>query len=251
MKSVHARSSHWQSATGLAMAMILASALFAPNPARADRRSYVWTYDYQTKPPGGIELEHYLSARTGDIDAVGQTAWEHRVELEVGLTNRWDVSIYQIFNQPPDGALRYDAFQLRTRYRIGEAGQYFADPLLYFEYRRAQDLTSPNKAEGKLILARDFQKLNVAINLIEEVAFAPGTEWETGYSAGMSFEPHPIVKIGAEAFGQLATEEDKAHYFGPTMSLARDGWFYTFGFGFGLNEHADDLRARAILGIDL
>lgn len=229
----------------------LLACLTAVSSARADRRSYVWTYEYQTKPPGGIELEHYMTARTADLDMVGTTSWEHRVELEIGLTNRWDVSIYQIFNQPPGGSFRYDSFQLRTRYRIGEAGQYPADPLLYLEYRRTQDLTSPNKVEGKLILARDFRKLNVAVNLIQEVKFAPGSEWETGYTAGVSVEPHPVVKFGAEVFGKLATDDEKAHYLGPTISLAREDWFYTVGLGLGLNDNSDDLRARAILGVDL
>ena len=225
--------------------------LLASSAARADRRSYVWTYEYQTKPPGGVELEHYMTAKTGDLDAKSMTSWEHRVELEIGLTDRWDFSIYQIFNQPPGGAFHYDSFQLRTRYRLGEAGQWFADPLLYFEYRRPQNLTSPNKAEGKLILARDFQKVNVAVNLIEQVKFAPGSEWETAYTAGVSVEPNPVLKLGAEAFGQLVTDEDEAHYLGPTISLAREGWFYSVGLGFGLNDHADDLQARAILGVDL
>jgi hypothetical protein len=231
--------------------LALAALLLATAPARADRRSYVWTYEYQTKPPGGVELEHYMTAKTGDLGVKSETAWEHRVELEIGLTDRWDFSIYQIFNQPAGGAFHYDSFQLRTRYRIGETGQYPADPLLYFEYRRPQDLTSPNKIEGKLILARDFQKLNIAANLIEEVKFAPGSEWETGYAAGVSFEPHPVAKIGAEAFGKLVTDGHEAHYFGPTVSVAREGWFYSVGLGFGLNEHADDLQARAILGVDL
>jgi hypothetical protein len=235
----------------ITLALILATFLFSAGTARADRRSYVWTYEYQTKPPGGVELEHYMTAKTGNLDVVGMTSWEHRVELEVGLTDRWDFSIYQIFNQAAGDAFHYDSFQLRTRYRLGEAGQYPADPLLYFEYRRPQDLTKPNKAEGKLIIARDFQKVNIAVNLIEEVKFAPGSEWETGYTAGISIEPHPIVKIGAEAFGKLATEGNEPHYFGPTVSLAREGWFYSVGLGFGLNDYAEDLQARAILGVDL
>ena len=227
--------------------MVVASSV----TAHADRRAYVWTYQYVTKPPGGVEFEHYLTAKISDLDVVGMTSWEHRFELEVGLTDHWDISIYQIFAQPPGGDLAYDAFQFRTRIRIGEAGQYPADPLLYFEYRRYQDLTRPNKLEGKLILARDLNRVNVAVNIIEEVKFAPGSEWETGYAAGVSFEPHPILKIGAEASGKLSVDGDEAHAFGPTVSLARDGWFYTFGLLFGLNDAAKDMQARAILGVDL
>jgi hypothetical protein len=219
--------------------------------AGADRRAYVWTYEYQTKPPGGAEIEHYLTSKTGDLDRVGETTWEHRLELEAGLTDRWDVSIYQIFHQPADGGLRYDSFQLRSRYRIGESGLWPADPLLYLEYRRPRDLTAPNRLEWKIILARDVQRFNAALNIIEEVKFAPGTEWETGYAIGVGYEPHPVVRIGAEAFGDLVVEKDRAHYLGPTVSIARGGWFYTVGIGFGLNDDSSDLQARAILGVDL
>jgi hypothetical protein len=234
----------------VALLSLLGSLMFA-STAHADRRSYVWTYEYQTKPPGGVELEHYLTSKTSDFEAVDKTTWEHRVELEIGLTERWDVSIYQIFNQPADGGFQYDSFQLRTRYRLGEAGQWPVDPLLYFEYRRPRDLIKPNKVEAKLVLAHDVQRVNVAVNLIEEVKFAPGSEWETGYTVGISIEPDPIIKFGAEAFGKLAVEGIEAHYFGPTVSAAREGWFYTIGLGFGLNNYSKDLQARAILGVDL
>jgi hypothetical protein len=231
--------------------LILAGALAAATSARADRRTYVWTYEYQTKPPGGVELEHYLTSKTGDFDVVGSTTWEHRLELEIGLTDRWDVSVYQIFNQPAEGGFQYDSFQLRTRIRLGEAGQWPVDPLFYFEYRRPQNLIKPNKLEGKVILARDFNPVNVAVNLIEEVKFGPGTDWETGYTVGVSVEPHPVAKLGAEATGKLAVEGGEAHYLGPTVSVAREGWFYTVGLGIGLNEYAKGVQARAILGIDL
>jgi len=231
-----------------AVALLLAGTVFT---AHADRRPYVWTYGYHTMPPGGTELEHYLTSKTGDLDNVGETSWEHRIELEAGLTERWDVSLYQIFQQPAEGGFRYDSFQIRTRYRIGESGLRPVDPLLYFEYRRPRDLTLPNKLEGKLILARDVRRFNLALNLIEEVKFAPGTVWETGYAFGASFEPHPVIRVGAEIFGKLVVDGDLPHYAGPTLSIARGGWFYTVGLGFGLNDHSSDLQARAILGLDL
>jgi hypothetical protein len=231
--------------------LVMVTGLLHSVPASADRRSYVWTYDYQTKTPGEVELEHYLTSLTPDARRPGETSWEHRIELEIGLTDRWDFSIYQIFSQPVGGGFRYDAFQLRSRVRLGESGMWPVDPLLYFEYRRPSDLTAPNKLEGKLVMARDFGRVNLALNLIEEVKFAPGSEWKTGYSAGVSFEPRPVVKIGAELFGDLATEGAEAHYLGPTVSLAKDQWFYAIGVGFGLNHSSNDLRARAILGVGL
>ncbi len=232
-------------------AWLLAVALAAASPAHADRRSYVWSYEYQTKPPGGVDLEHYLTSKTSSTKAAVQTAWEQKIELEIGLTERWDFSVYQIFSQPPGGSFQYDAFQFRTRYRLGQAGQWPVDPLLYVEYHRPSDLGRPNRFEGKLILAHDIRRVNLVANLIEEVNFAPGVEWKTGYTAGISFEPRPIVKFGVEVYGGLATQGGKTHNLGPTISLARDKWYYTIGVGFGLNKASNDIEARAILGIDL
>ena len=233
--------------------VVLGLVLAAASSARADRRSYLWSYGYMTTPPGEMELEYYVTSETPDSKLPGQTDWEHRLELEAGLTDRFDFAVYQIFSQPADGAFHYDAFQFRTRYRLGEPGQWVVDPLIYLEYRRPSALTLPNELEAKLILSRDFERVNAVVNLIEEIAFAPGSEAETEYSAGLSFEAHPVVHLGVELFGDLATPEDdpKAHFFGPTISLARDRWYYTVGVAMGLNKDSDDVRARAILGIGL
>ncbi|MBI3871684.1 MAG: hypothetical protein HY304_01230 [candidate division Zixibacteria bacterium] len=219
--------------------------------AQADRPPYVWSYSYATTPPEDIELEYYLTNATPHADSAGQTSWEHRVELEVGLTDRWDIALYQIFSQPGDGAFHYDAFQIRTRYRLGAAGRWPIDPLIYLEYRRPSSLLSANELEGKLVLSHDFDRVNVVVNLVEELEFAPGSESHTGYSFGMKIEPRPILSLGIEAFGDITSEEGTAHYLGPTVSLARGKWYYTIGAALGLNQNSDDVRARAILGIEL
>ena len=91
----------------------------------ADRRSYVWTYEYLTLPKGQAELEHYQTLKLPDMDNKDIHVWEHRVELEYGITDRLDIAIYQIFEQKNGENFQYSAFQFRTRYRLFEAGYYF------------------------------------------------------------------------------------------------------------------------------
>ncbi len=228
----------------------IALACLRPQIASADRRLYVWSYGYGTTFPSEMEMEHTLTSTTLDAQDPGTTSWEQRIELEVGLTRHWDFAYYQIFSQPADGSFHYDAFQIRSRIRFGEAGRWPVDPLIYLEYRRSSRFTEPHEFEAKLVLERGFKRVNAALNLTEEVVFAPGVEFETAYSAGVSVQLHPIISLAAEAFGDLAGEDAKAHYLGPTVSISMDRWFFDIGAGIGLNSASADVKARAMVGIE-
>ncbi|MDP2943604.1 MAG: hypothetical protein Q8O36_08900, partial [Candidatus Omnitrophota bacterium] len=81
----------------------------------ADRRSYVWTYEYKTMPKGMAEVEYYLTAELPDIDKSKVNTWKHQLELEYGITDHWDVSMYQQFKQSnteTSDKFEYDGFKL-------------------------------------------------------------------------------------------------------------------------------------------
>ncbi len=68
--------------------------------AIADRRPYVWTYDYRTMPKGMAEIEYYVTHKISDWDNYDdKNTWEHQVEFEYGLTDHWDIAIYQRWQQ--------------------------------------------------------------------------------------------------------------------------------------------------------
>ena len=218
--------------------------------ARADRRNYVWTYQYQTMPAGATELEFYQTTQLRE----STDQWEYRFEVEQGLTERWDFSVYQIFAQPEDGELKWDAFQLRSRYRIGEEGVYFLDPLLYLEYRRKLDSGEPNKLEGKLVLARTMGRTNVALNPVYEYFFAPGTEHEVGLDIGVAVEFVPAFSLGLESTTRVEFPRDEVEigsYVGPTVSFASGRWWYSIGVGAGITDDADNAKVRLLMGVGL
>ena len=97
--------------------------LLAAGPAHADRRAYVWTYEYLTMPKGRAELEYYLTVKALDLDDFDRkNTWEHQLEFEYGLTDHWDVSIYQRWKQTTsrgDSDFAYTGTKFRTRYRLG------------------------------------------------------------------------------------------------------------------------------------
>jgi hypothetical protein len=216
----------------------------------ADRRSYVWTYEYQTMPKGAMEIEYYLTHKVSDWNKYDdKNTWDHQVEFEYGLTDHWDVAMYQTWRQTnteDEDSFDYTGTKLRTRYRIGEKGQLPLDVVLYAEYIFGDGPKEYDKFEGKLILAKDLGKWNIAYNQIYEKKTKNGNDTEHGYATGLSYEFSPVWKMGIESAGNYT--EDK-YYLGPTASWASEKFWVNLGALRGLNDASNDLQFRLIVGI--
>jgi hypothetical protein len=145
---------------------------------------------------------------------------------------------------------------LRTRYKLAQPGRFFFDPLFYLEYNRKIDLTRQNKLESKLILGRDFDRLNLSLNQVFEFSWAPGKpEYELGIDWGLSYELSFAVSLGLESSFRIETpgdeEESKKLYLGPTLSLAKSPIYYTMSYQEGVTPEADKRRFRLLIGVDL
>lgn len=230
---------------------IIAILFICPKVISVDRRTYVWTYQFATMTPGKAELELYQTTKMAKTDI-----WEYRIEVEHGLTSRWDISTYQIFTQKENESFKWDAFQVRTRYRLAEQGQFFLDPLLYLEYNRKIDLKRQNELESRLILAKDIGKVNIAVNPVYEFFWAPGDPvHEIGLDVGLSYELSFKYVIGIESRSRIEFIQDQdvetTSYLGPTVSLAIGSVWYTIGYIWGLNDDSDDAWLRFLMGIEL
>jgi len=137
--------------------------LIAFGQAQADRRNFAWNYEYKTVPQGGAELEYYFTPELEKVEDDFKISWGHQVELEYGITDRFDVGFYQMFKQEPDSTLKYTGYKVRGRYRFGEQGLYFLDPLIYLEF-----VQKPGgiEFEERLILAKNISKSFFTFNLI-------------------------------------------------------------------------------------
>lgn len=216
----------------------------------ADWRGYVWTYEYMTMPKGTKEIEYYLTTQIPDSSNADVNTIKHYVEFEYGVTDNFDIALYQRFkqsNKEAESDFEYDGFKVRGRYRFGEKDQYLLDPLIYLEYIRDNDLSKPNVVEAKLILAKDMGKFNIAYNQIikQELENAGKTEHE--YAFGLNYRGISGLKLGLESKGNFT---DQKYYLGPTLSYAFGYKFWTaLGVGFGLNDKSDDLQARLLVGV--
>jgi hypothetical protein len=233
----------------LIIGSVMLVVLFAADTANADRRAYVWTYEYLTMRKGHSEVEYYLTHKVPDFHKYDKkNTWEHQVEYEYGLTDRWDIAVYQRWQQTntaKDDKFEYTGTKLRTRYRFGEKGMYPLDVLLYLEYIRPDGSDAPEILEGKLIVAKDFGKFNVAYNQILKVGINGKGGNENEYALGLGYEFNPSWKVGLESVGNYT--EDK-YYLGPTVSWASEKFWMGLGALRGLNDRSDDFRVRLIVG---
>lgn len=217
---------------------------------KADKRSYVWTYEYLTMEKGEVELEHYLTLSTPLSKSFkGVTTTDHNIELEIGMNDRFDFAVYQVFGQAPNSSFIYKGYKMRFRYRLGEKGSYLMDPLLYFEYKGKPDF-SEHGLEGKLILAKDIGNFNVAINPVIEYEFEDD-EWESEikYNAGINYKIGKLLTLGLEARGG-----ENGHYIGPVISHGTGKAWVAFGSAIAFTDiknNKPQLMLRMIIGVEL
>ena len=239
------------------MKLIAGAAVFAAvlaagaAPAKADPRSYVWTYEYMTVREGHAELEYYSTTEVPDTDAPETSTWKHNVELEYGLTSKTDIAMYQNFkqtNKPASKTFSYDGMKLRLRHRLAEKGELPVDALLYAEYVRNTDLSAQGAFEGKLVLAKDLGRLNLSYNQVVEFPLESLADAEHRFAAGASWKFSGLLKAGFEATGDYKAN---AYHAGPTVHLrARDMKVWAnLGYLAGLNSDSKDAQTRLIIGV--
>lgn len=220
--------------------------------AQADKRSYVWTYEYVTTPKGDIELEWWSTNKIEDTQVKEKNSWEHQFEIEYGITDHWDIALYQRWKQTNDpvkgNEYMYVGPKVETRYRFFEAGDYFVDPLLYAEYKLDSGLEDPSSTlEGKIILAKDISRVNIAFNYVLESDLDEKAVAEHKYDVGINYEIVPAFRLGAESKGKF--HERGGVGLGPTLAWQSEKIFAVIGWLYPLNNDAKDLELRFIIGI--
>lgn len=227
----------------------LATFLIAGLNAYADRRSYVWTYEYMTMPKGKAEIEYYHTTSVPVSSDIDVNTVKHQIELEYGITDHWDVALYQRFeqkNNKNEVDLSDDTSKIRMRYRFGEKGQFIVDPLLYLEYIRDGNFSKPNIFEGKIILAKDIGNFNIVYNQIFKQEVERGSKTEYEYAFGTNYKLSPKLAIGLESKGNYT---DRKFYAGPTFSYSLGKNWVGFGVLQALNSNSDDIQTRLIFGV--
>ncbi len=229
-----------------------------PQSAWAHERHYVFNQEYKTLPQGGMELESHTRFKMPDTHRSYQNSWTYQQELEYGVTDHLTLAHYEIWKTENDkgneDSTRYRGFHFEGKYRIGEKGKYWVDPLLYVEWSTdPQEKGRENAIESKLVLSKDWRKFNLVYSQVMESQLGSGGRTEHTFTSGASYEIFDEARIGLEFTGDywLPSKEPRGVALGPTVSYAFKYFWVVAGVGWGLNRAADDVEARLIVGIPL
>lgn len=234
---------------GLVFVLGLACASVFVPPGFADIRHYVWTYEYMTLPQGTAEVEYYVTHEIPNAAKSSINIWKHWLEWEYGISDKWDVAVYQMGKQKNTASgstSEYDGFKIRTRYRFGEKGLFVLDPLLYLEYIRDDDFSKPSVGEAKLVFGKSRGRLDFAYNQIMKRNLEKEGKTDHEYAVGAGYAVTPLFHLGVESKGNYSKEK---YAVGPALSFVIKKLWFSLGAAWGLNEKTDDIQARVIVGM--
>jgi len=222
-----------------------------PVPAAATPRIHPFTYTTATLPAGSTELEIYADVVPGSRveptsampDAPLQTYdgayFMPQIELEHGVTDRFQLSFYNVFEQYNGGLLSYDGVRLEGIYRLSsESWPIQVGALFEFGYKGDEI-----ELEERLLLERAIGRLRITANLWVEQELGRRSDRrdvDVLYrpTLAAAVELAPWAHLGAEYWGLYhflpATPVGDGpfqmlHYAGPTLTLISGEWWVAVG----------------------
>ncbi|HEY8077527.1 MAG TPA: hypothetical protein VIF62_25550 [Labilithrix sp.] len=246
------------------MFSVAAAALFVSAAASATSRPLPFTYPNETLPEGQLELELYTDVNPLRVHAdaadptkgnLWEPAYQLQSEFEYGLTDRFELGFYQVFEATPqdggDNSLRFDGLKWRVRTRLAEPGQWPVDIGLYLELETMHDELA---LEEKVNLQRRLGRLRLMANLwVEQQVARPldksqrsDLQFVVNPTAGFVYEVTPTFQPGAEYWsrgllspegeGQERHDSAVQHYVGPTVHLNFGKLWWSAGVYAHLND---------------
>jgi hypothetical protein len=244
----------------IAMLCALGLGAFALTSA-AGVRHFTYIYETPTSPPGGFELENWITwLRTSEADRTDELAFRH--EIEFGITERLQASVYltdwSYTRSRQHSGARFSDVAVELIYNVSNP---VIDPIgisLYQEYRGGDRLF---EWESKMIAQKNFGPLILAYNAtLEAVWEGEGLrehEGEFQQALGASYQLSARMSVGLEllhefVFPEWADAETIRNFFvGPNISYRRHNWFVTVT---GLAQATStidepDFQVRTIFGV--
>jgi hypothetical protein len=226
-------------------------------------RHFTYLYETTTSAPGSVELENWVTwSRTTNPARVDEVAFRH--ELEFGVTNRFQASIYladwSYTNSRDNSGTVFSDAALELIYNLTNP---VTDPVgisLYQEYRGGDRIF---EWESKLIAQKNLGRFILAYNAtLEAVWQGSGLGEDQGefqQALGASYEISPRISVGLEflhefVFPDWKDDETIRNVFvGPNVSYRHRNWFITVTGLAQATSTVDepDFQIRTIFGIGL
>ena len=179
-------------------AMLFLLLLFAVETAHAHDEDYIdETLVFQTIEKGATESGYWFDyGYRGDSDTYFQ---RHNLALEYGITDRLMVDSRVTLDHPQNRNTTFDFGRLETRYRFADQGDWPIDVAISSEANvgRLENGHYQYGAEPRLILSKDFSKLNVTLNVAEELWVNRGAP-SVQLASGARYDLTQFFRFGSE-----------------------------------------------------
>jgi len=233
--------------------------LLLPSICLAGARHFTFIYEAPTSPAGSIESENWTTTRFSD----GFTAADFRHELEIGITEHFQASIYFAnwdYTRRENRGAHYDSSSLELIYNLTNP---VTDPIGISLYQEIGGGRRAFESETKLIAQKNFGPLILVYNLTLEAEWEEESlrehNGEIQQAFGASYELSPRVSVGAEMLHEIllpawhSSEAENNFFIGPNVSYRGNRWFATVT-ALAQTTHTEgeaDYQVRLIFGVSL
>lgn len=224
-------------------------------------RHFTYLYETPTSPPGGFEVENWVTwLHTTNPAHADELAFRH--EIEFGLTERLQASIYfadwSYSHAHSDSEVSFSDAAIELIYNVSNPVVHPVGVSLYQEYRGGNRLF---EWESKLIAQKNFGRLILAYNAtLEAVWRGQGLEEHEGefqQALGASYQISPRTSVGLEFLHEFIfpawedAENIRNVFVGPNVCYRRHNWFVTMTALAQATDSADEPRVqlRTIFGM--
>ena len=247
--------------------ILIAASLALPALAFADPRPFTFNYDTYAVGKGNAEYEQWVTYKTRTDEDNSYTRFDFRQEIEYGLSDNFDISIYfadfSYENTDAHTGAQYDDSAVETIYYVTNPVEDFIGLGLYNEIAVGDGSLA---FEQKILVQKDIGNWTLIYNLVFETELegvfkknaTVETEGVLGNTFGVSYAlPFaPGVRFGAESVIEsiYADWNDYQHttcYAGPNISYtSAHHWWLTLTGLYQLSSVDDepDYVLRLIAG---
>jgi hypothetical protein len=251
----------------LPAAATLVAGVLLLGSAHAGERRFTYVYEATTAPKNEVEVENWVTWETQKEDGLRGNTFAFRHELEYGVTDHFQLSVYAADWKVVDNVAGgekgaqaiYEDSAVEAVYNLTNPVTDWIGSAVYGEVRLGDQSLG---LESKVILQKDFGPLVLAYNASVEA------EWEgdrfgnfhetTGsieQTLGASYQITPNFLVGGEFLHEMELAEwqspaDQIVYVGPNASFRYDRFFVTATAMIQATAITDepDFQLRAIFG---
>lgn len=231
--------------------------------ATAGGRRFTFVYEAGTMPQGEVEYEQWITWKTdkdsdSDFDRI-----DFRHEIEIGITDRFQLAFYLSDWRYENGASVDDGAEWRNAaieviYNLADPATESFGLALYGEIKLGDEKV---ELEGKIIVQKNIGKWVFAYNATVEAEWE-GSDFsedkgEFQQTLGGNYQFSPKIFAGFELLHEIEYDDwdtwgDHILYAGPNVSYHSDQWWVTLTPLVQITDVEDEANflLRLIFGID-